>query len=128
MTVWERQTAERAGRAAEMLTDVEISRSLNALSATLRDQRPERFDASRAWEIVLGALAHEPKIDVRATSATSGELVRSDDGKLLAEVTRQDGQWTVVRKIRAGESSWALPQPAHDEQEQAQREPADESR
>lgn len=98
-----------------MLTDVEISRSLNALSATLRDQRPECFDAERAKDIVLGALAHEPKIDVRATSAASGELVRSEDGKLLAQVVLQDGQWTVVRKIRAGESSWALPQPAHDE-------------
>jgi hypothetical protein len=99
-----------------VLTDVEISRSLNALSTTLRDQRPERFDASRAEQIVLGAIAQEPKIEVRATGPTSGELLGREDGKLLAEVRLQEGQWTVVRKAKAEESSWALPQPAHDEQ------------
>ncbi|MGN6373606.1 MAG: hypothetical protein ACTHM1_11575 [Solirubrobacteraceae bacterium] len=92
-----------------MLTDVEISRSLNALSTTLRDQRPERFDPRRAQEIVLGAIAHEPKIQVRATGPTSGQILGSEDGKLLAEVRLQKGQWTVERKIDAAESSWALP-------------------
>jgi hypothetical protein len=92
-----------------MLTDVEISRSLNALSTTLRDQRPERFDPRRAQEIVLGALAHEPKIEVRGTGPTSGELVGREDGKPLAEVRLQEGRWEVVRKVKADESSWALP-------------------
>jgi hypothetical protein len=101
-----------------MLTDVEISRSLNALSATLRDQRPERFDPVRAEEIVLGAIAKEPKIEVRTTGPTSGQLVGREDGKLLAEVQLEEGQWTVQRRIGAGESGWALPQPAHDEQQQ----------
>jgi hypothetical protein len=99
-----------------MLTDVEISRALNALSATLRDQRPERFDPARVQEIVLGAIAHEPKIEVRTSGPTSGQLVGREDGKLLAEVQLQDGRWTVERKVGAGESSWALPQPAHDQE------------
>lgn len=94
-----------------MLTDVEISRSLNALSATLRDQRPERFDPARAEEIVLGAIAREPKIEVRATGPTSGQLLGREDGKLLAEVQLEEGRWTVIRRVRAGESSWALPRP-----------------
>jgi len=99
-----------------MLTDVEISRALNALSATFRDQRPPEFDAARAQEIVLGALAHEPKIEALATGPFTGELRRREDGKLIALVHMRDGQWVVERKLRAGESSWALPQPAHDEQ------------
>jgi hypothetical protein len=97
-----------------MLTDVEISRALNALSTTLRDQRPPSFDAARAQEIVLGALAQETKLEVSATGPTSGELRKRDDGRLVATVELRDGQWVVVRKLRAGESSWALPQPAHD--------------
>jgi nitrogen fixation protein FixH len=105
-----------------VLTDVEISRALNALSTTFRDQRPSRFDAARAQQIVDGALAHEPKIEAAATGATAGELRVREDGKLIAEVQVQDGQWVVERKLRAGESSWALPQPAHDEQQREQQE------
>jgi len=98
------------------LTDVEISRAINALSMTLREQRPDRLDQTHAEEIVLGALAHEPKLQVRATGPTSGELRKADDGRLVATVQREDGSWVVERKLRAGESSWALPQPAHDQQ------------
>jgi hypothetical protein len=98
------------------LTDVEISRALNALSTTLRDQRPERFDAARCERIVLGALANEPKLRALATGAESGELHRREDDRLIATIERTDGQWTVIRKMRAGESDWALPEPAHAEQ------------
>jgi hypothetical protein len=99
-----------------VLTDVEISRALNALSTTLRDQRPPEFDAGRAQEIVLGALAHEPKIEALATGPFTGELRKREDGKLIALVHMREGQWVIERKLRAGESSWALPQPAHSEQ------------
>jgi nitrogen fixation protein FixH len=101
-------------------TDVDISRALNALSMTLRDQRPERFDAARVEQIALGALAHEPKLSATATGETSGELRTREEGRLVATIALQHGQWTVERKLRAGESSWALPQPAHDEQQQSQ--------
>jgi hypothetical protein len=85
-----------------MLTDVEISRALNALSTTLRDQRPPSFDAGRAEEIVLGALAQEPKLEVSATGPISGELRERGDGRLVATVELRDGHWVVVRKLRAG--------------------------
>ncbi|HEX3511341.1 MAG TPA: hypothetical protein VHT27_09610 [Solirubrobacteraceae bacterium] len=99
-----------------MLTDVEISRALNALSTTLRDQRPASFDAARAEQIMTGALAGEPKLAARATAATSGEVRGRDDERLVANVELREGAWTVERRVRAGGSSWALPQPAHDEQ------------
>jgi nitrogen fixation protein FixH len=95
--------------------DVEISRALNALSTTLREQRPDRFDAARAQEIVSGALAGEPKLEARATGATSGELRIREDGRLLATVELRDGRWTVERRLRRGGHGWALPKPALDE-------------
>lgn len=96
-------------------TDVEISRALNALSTTLRDQRPERLDPGRVQQIVDGATAHEPKFTVRAGGPESGELRTLDGDQLVATVSRQDGQWTVERRVRAQGSGWALPQPAHDQ-------------
>ena len=101
-----------------MVTDVEISRALNALSTTLRDQRPEGFDAARAEQIVSGALAGESKLRTQATGPASGELRVREDGRLVATIDRHEGQWRVERKLTAGASSWALPQPAHDELEQ----------
>jgi hypothetical protein len=85
-----------------MLTDVEISRALNALSTTLRDQRPPSFDAARAEEIVLGALANEQKLEAIATGPSSGELRKRDDNRLVATVELHDGRWVVLRKLRAG--------------------------
>jgi hypothetical protein len=97
-------------------TDVEVSRALNALSTTLRDQRPERFDPERVEQIVTGAMAGERTIRAHATSAESGELVLSEDSTLVAKVRREEGKWTVERKLHAGGSTWALPQPAHGEE------------
>jgi hypothetical protein len=98
-------------------TDVEISRALNALSTTLRDQRPERLEPARVQQIVDGALAREPKLAFRAAGPAAGEVRTLEGGLLVASVSRSDdGQWTVERKLRAGGSGWALPQPAHDEQ------------
>ncbi len=97
-------------------TDVEISRSLNALSTTLRDQRPPGFDPERVEQIVTGAMSGEPKMRALATGADSGELLLREDNTLVAVVKRSEGQWTVDRKLRAHGSSWALPQPAHAEE------------
>lgn len=97
-------------------TDVEISRALNALSATLRDQRPERLDPARVQQIVDGAVAHERKFRVRAGGPETGELRTLEGDQLVATVSLRDGQWTVARKLRAQGSGWALPQPAHEEQ------------
>jgi hypothetical protein len=97
-----------------MLSDTEISRMLNAVSTTLRDQRPPSFDAGRVEAIALGAIAHEPKVTVNATGPGSGELRSREDGRLLAVIELAGGEWRVERKVRAGESSWAIPQPGHD--------------
>jgi hypothetical protein len=94
-------------------TDVEISRALNALATTLRDQRAPTFDAARVDQIVTGALGGERKLRARATGPDSGELETSDDGTLVALVALAEGRWTVERKLDAGGSTWALPQPAH---------------
>jgi hypothetical protein len=99
-------------------TDVEISRSLNALSTTLREQRPESFEPQRAEQIVTGAMAGERKMQASATGADSGELRLTEDGTLVAVVKLADGRWTVERKLDAGGSTWALPQPAHAQQQQ----------
>jgi nitrogen fixation protein FixH len=89
-------------------TDVEISRALNALTTTLRDQRPDAFDPARAQEIVTGALAGEPKLEARGTGASSGELRIRDDGRVAATIELKDGRWIVARKMRAGESSLGI--------------------
>lgn len=99
-----------------MPTDVEISRALNALSTTLRDQRPAGFEAARVEQIVTGALGGEEAMVAEATGPATGELHIREDGRLVAAIRLADGQWTVERKLHAGESSWALPQPAYDEQ------------
>ena len=100
-----------------MLTDVEVSRVLNALATTLRDQRPAGFDAVRIEQIVTGALAQERKLRAQQTGPASGELRIRKDDRLVAVVELRDGQWNVERKLHAADSSWALPQPTDDEQQ-----------
>jgi hypothetical protein len=95
------------------LTDVEISRALNALSTTFREQRPQGLDVTRAQQIVSGALSGESKLEVQATGPTSGELRIRGDGRVVATVELHEDHWQVVRKLHAGESDWALPEPAH---------------
>jgi hypothetical protein len=93
-------------------TDVEISRACNALSITYRDQRPPKFDANRAENIVTGALAGERKLAARARTETSGELRTLQDDLLVAVLELRDGQWVLERKLGAEGSRWALPEPA----------------
>jgi hypothetical protein len=93
-------------------TDVEISRACNALATTLRDQRPETFEAARAEQIVTGSLGGERKLRARASSEVSGELRTADGDRLVALIALREGKWTLERKLHAGESSWALPVPA----------------
>ncbi len=91
-------------------TDVEISRSLNALSTTLRDQRPTRFDAARAEQIVTGAMAGEPKLRARSTGPDSGEVLLTEDETTIVAVVRVvEGQWAVERKLNTQGSSRPLP-------------------
>ncbi len=92
-----------------MITDVEISRAVNALSTTLRDQRPSAFDAARVQAIVDGALAGERKLVVREEAG--GGALLGLDGRRLGTIERTAGSWRVTRDAPATGSSWALPQP-----------------
>lgn len=103
-----------------LLTDVEISRALNALSTTFNDQRPESLDAERAQEIVDGALAHERKLTASASGERRGELRTVEGNRLVATIELEDGKWVVSRELKAGESSWALPQPQGQPKPEAQ--------
>jgi plasmid stability protein len=98
-------------------TDVEISRALNALAMTLRERRVRVFDTAEARAILTGALGGEAKLDAVATATSSGEIRRSEDGRLVATVELRRGRWNVERELLAGESDWAIPQPAHDQKE-----------
>ena len=93
-----------------MITDVELNRAVNALSTTIRDQRPSSFDTSRFQQIVDGALAGERKLTVRHLGGFNGELV-GEDGRPLARIQRVQAQWSVRRIVQAGESDHAVPQP-----------------
>jgi hypothetical protein len=93
-------------------SDGEISRCLNALSTTLRDQRPPAFDVTRCEQIVTGALAGERMLRARATGPLSGELLTVEDDTLVAVIRRTGGEWAVERRLAGRGSAWALPQPA----------------
>jgi len=90
-------------------TDVEISRALNALSTTLRDQRPPRLEAERVQQIVDGALGGESKLAFQPGGPAAGELRTREGLELVAVIEQRDGRWTVKRRMRAGGSTWALP-------------------
>ena len=57
-----------------MISDVELNRAINALSTTLRDQRPAAFDAPRLQSIVDGSLGGERKLVVRHVAGDRGRL------------------------------------------------------
>ena len=57
-------------------------------------------------------MAGQRKLRAQATGTASGELLIAGEETLVAVVKLADGQWTVERKLGAGDSTWALPQPA----------------
>jgi hypothetical protein len=80
------------------VTEVEIDRVLNAVSATLNDQRPANPSVSRLQEIVDGATGQERVFHVRAVAAARFELHAAQDGALVAMVQRDGADsWTVGR-------------------------------
>ena len=91
-----------------MISDVELNRAINALSTTLRDQRPPAFDAPRFQSIVDGSLGGERKLVVRHVAADRGRLT-GGDGSTLATVGLHDGIWVVRREVDATGSGWAVP-------------------
>lgn len=91
-----------------MISDVELSRAVNALSTTLRDQRPPRLDAERMQSIVDGSLGGERTLHVRHDGGDRAALVAAG-GETLATVDRRDGIWSVRREVGATGAGWAVP-------------------
>jgi hypothetical protein len=86
-------------------TDGELSRTMNALTATLNDQKVTEYDVDRFQEIVTGALGGQPKLRVHRASPTEGFLVDAD-GEQVVGLKRDGGRW-VTEMLREARSSSA---------------------
>jgi hypothetical protein len=87
-----------------MESEVDLTRVLNTLAATLNDQKLGGFDADRIQEIVNGATGGEQLL-IAYGSGTSGELRDgSVDGSPVAKVSLDRGEWSVERVPEARES------------------------
>jgi hypothetical protein len=87
-----------------VISEGELGRVLNAVSTTLNDQRPERFEPERVQELVTGALGGEMHLRVQADPAdlVSGWLVDERDVR-VARVRCREGYWEVERGGKPGE-------------------------
>jgi hypothetical protein len=86
---------------ADMSTDVEIERALAAVSATLNDQKLERFEPDRVQEIVTGALGGEQNLTVDA-----GGGLHDESGARIGAIRRTpSGEWIVDRQNDTAERS-----------------------
>ena len=80
-----------------MATEVDVTRVINAVAATLSDQRLDAFDAARIQEIVTGSLGGEQKF-VAYGSGTSGELREGGmEGPPVARFDFERGEWSAQR-------------------------------
>jgi ubiquinol-cytochrome c reductase cytochrome b subunit len=73
------------------VTDTELGRVINALTATLNDQRPDRLDRQRLQSLVTETLGGEEKLTVVPPR------VLDDRGEEVAAIRFEDGAWTVER-------------------------------
>ncbi|MBV9196889.1 MAG: hypothetical protein JO168_22355 [Solirubrobacterales bacterium] len=84
-----------------MATDVEIERTLATLTATLNDQKAERFETERAQEIVTAALGGEASLTV-----DDGGGLHDESGARIAAVRRTGGGiWIAERHSDTAEDS-----------------------
>lgn len=82
------------------VTDVGIERSLNALSATLNDQRLGEMDLDRLQQIVTAALSGQPHLRLVHDAERLGRVawVHDDEDAIVGRVDREDGgRWRVER-------------------------------
>jgi hypothetical protein len=87
-----------------MESEVDLTRALNTLSATLNDRKLGEFDSDQIQELVNGATGGEQLL-VAYGSGTCGELRDgSVDGAPLAKVTLDRGEWSVARVPEARKS------------------------
>lgn len=87
-----------------MAEEVNLSRAINAISATLNDQKLGEFDAARVQEITNGATGGEMEL-IAYGSGMSGELRDGAiDGETVAKVKLDRGEWSVERVPEARKS------------------------
>lgn len=91
-----------------MATDAEIERALNAITATLNDQRLEEWDRRRAQEIVREACGGERVLEV-----DDGGGIHDETGARVGAIRRTpSGEWITERQNEAAERSHAaIPTP-----------------
>src|SRR4051794_21594437 len=87
-----------------MTSEVDVTRTINAIAATMNDQKLTEFDADRVQEITTSTLGGEQKL-IAYGSGTSGELREgSADGSAVARLTFEKGEWSVERVPAARKS------------------------
>ena len=73
------------------ITDTELGRVINALTATLNDQRPQRLDRERLQSLVTETLGGEEKLTVVPPR------MLDERGEEVATIRFEDGAWVVGR-------------------------------
>src|SRR5512142_2192839 len=84
-----------------MAAEVEISRTLATLTATLNDQQLEQFDRARVQEVVTDALGGETKLTV-----DDGGGLHDESGRRIGAIRRTpSGEWIIDRQNETAERS-----------------------
>src|SRR4051794_16374560 len=87
-----------------MASEVDLTRAINTIEATLNDQKVDHFDSDRVQELATGACGGEPKL-IAYGSGMSGELRDgSVEGPPVAKLQLDRGTWTVERVPEARKS------------------------
>jgi hypothetical protein len=80
------------------VTDVEISRALNAVVVTLNDQRPPSLDRQRLQDIVTGALGGEQRLTATVAADGASALLSGDAPHgAVARIERRGDRWVGTR-------------------------------
>ena len=78
-------------------TDVEVSRSLNALVATLNDRGLGEAEREPLQRIVTGALGGEQRILIGPGVAGKTAQLTDREGNVLARIELREGRWVGER-------------------------------
>jgi hypothetical protein len=105
---WSDYCPLKAGITKNMGTDVEIDRALAVVTATLNDQKLDRWERQRVQEIVTQALGSEPYLKV-----DDGGGLHDERGARIGAIRRTgSGEWITERQNDAAENSdTAIPVP-----------------
>jgi hypothetical protein len=84
--------ARRAGKSADMATDIEIDRALHAIATTVNDQGLDEYDPDRVQEIVDGAVEGSLTVD-------QGGGIHDESGVRIGVLRRTpSGEWITERQ------------------------------